>query len=466
MRIGLIAKEFVFFGVTFSELRSQVSKIEPSLSAEGKLLVALFLPLYEQQEKLIKTQSLLIKKQAKRIKHLEDKLAINSSNSSKPPSKDDFKPPKARSLRQKTGKKPGGQQGHKGSKSQLRDNPDDIIPYIVTECPDCGLNLSKVSPDGFIRKQVEDIPPLKTVVTEHKIEIKTCPCCATQWQASGCPEHIKHEFQYGPRIKAISVYLSTFQFIPAYRTKLLMKLFGVKLSTGTLDNFRWSAARQLPDFLETLRFSIIASLAGFFDETGMKIKGVGYWVHVAATKLFSLFIIHPKRGREAHEAIKVLPWFKGILHRDDYHSYHTYPQATDALCVAHLLRDLIYAIDRDEQGEWADPLIKLLLQIKGQKEDSSSGVVDRRWQGRHRKRYQELIGTYPITSSSTRSRQSKGARSFSPSTETAASSSSSRSPSKQKDFPARLKYFSGISPISSEPVILAPTDSARPTAVR
>ena len=274
MRIGLIAKEFVFFGVTFSELRSQVSKIESSLSAEGKLLVALFLPLYEQQEKLIKTQSLLIEKQAKRIKHLEDKLAINSSNSSKPPSKDDFKPPKARSLRQKTGKKPGGQQGHKGSKSQFRDNPDDIIPYIVTECPDCGLNLSKVSPDGFIRKQVEDIPPLKTVVTEHKIEIKTCPCCATQWQASGCPEHIKHEFQYGPRVKAISVYLSTFQFIPAYRTKLLMKLFGVKLSTGTLDNFRWSAARQLPDFLETLRFSIIASLAGFFDETVMKIGGV------------------------------------------------------------------------------------------------------------------------------------------------------------------------------------------------
>lgn len=341
------------------------------------MLVDLFMPFCEAQQAT--------------IKKLEDKLAVTSTNSSKPPSKDDFKPTKARSLREKSGKKPGGQLGHKGSKSRLIDNPDEIIPYTITACPGCGSNLSGVSPDGFIRKQVEDIPPLKTIVTEHKIEIKTCPCCAIQWQAAGCPEDIKHEFQYGPRVKAISVYLSSFQFIPAFRTKQLLKVFGVNLSTGTLDNFRKSAARQLPEFLETLRFSIVGYLCGFFDETGMKVKGVGHWVHVAATKLFNLFLIHPKRGREAHDEMDVLAWFKGILHRDDYHSYHNYPQATHSLCVAHLLRDLIYAIDRDKQGEWADPFVKLLLQIKQHKEESANGVVDSRWQGRHRKKYRELI---------------------------------------------------------------------------
>lgn len=364
--------------MTFDVLKLRVAELEPQLDQNGKLLVALFMP--------------FCKHLVEENKKLQDKLAISSSNSSKPPSQDVFKPkPAPKSLRQKSDKKAGGQPGHKGSKSRLIDNPDEIIPYIITECPGCGSNLSGVSPDGFIRKQVEDIPPLKTIVTEHKIEIKTCPCCATQWQASGCPEHIKHEFQYGPRIKAISVYLSAFQFIPTFRTKQLLRVFGVKLSTGTLDNFRKSAARQLPDFLETLRFSIIVSLSGFFDETGMKVKGVGYWVHVAATKLFSLFMIHPKRGREAHKEMNVLAWFKGILHRDDYHSYHTYPEATHALCVAHLLRDLIYAIDRDEQGEWADPLIKLLLQIKRHKEESANEVVDRRWQGRHRIQYRQLI---------------------------------------------------------------------------
>lgn len=363
--------------MTFAKLKAEVDRLRPALSAEGLMLVDLFMPFCEAQQET--------------IKKLEDKLAVTSANSSKPPSKDDFKPTKARSLREKSGKKPGGQLGHKGSKSRLIDNPNEIIPYTITACPGCGSNLSGVSPDGFIRKQVEDIPPLKTIVTEHRIEIKTCPCCAIQWQAAGCPEDIKHEFQYGPRVKAISVYLSAFQFIPAFRTKQLLKVFGVNLSTGTLDNFRKSAARQLPEFLETLRFSIIASLCGFFDETGMKVKGIGHWVHVAATELFSLFMIHPKRGREAHDEMDVLTWFEGILHRDDYHSYHAYPQATHSLCVAHLLRDLIYAIDRDKQEEWADPFIKLLLQVKRQKVESSNGVVDRRWQGRHRKKYRELL---------------------------------------------------------------------------
>ena len=341
------------------------------------MLVDLFLPFCEAQQAT--------------IKKLEDKLAVNSSNSSKPPSKDDFKSPRARSLRKKSGKKAGGQQGHEGKKRELSDNPDEIIPYVVDECLDCGKDLLGVAADDFIRKQIEDIPPIKTIITEHRIELKTCPCCAIQWQAGGCPEHIKHEFQYGPRVKAISVYLSAFQFIPALRTKQLMEVFGVKLSTGTLDNFRKSAARGLLTFLETLRLSIITSHAGFFDETGMKIKGVGHWVHVAATKLFSRFIIHRKRGREAHKEMDILAWFKGILHRDDYHSYYAYPQATHALCVAHLMRDLIYAIDRDEQAEWADPMIELLLQIKRQVEKSTQGTVDRRWQGRHRKRYRELL---------------------------------------------------------------------------
>jgi hypothetical protein len=83
---GVFRKKVLFSRVTFAELKIQVTKIEPGLSAEGKMLVALFMPFCESQQQ--------------KIKELEDKLAINSSNSSKPP--------KARSLRKKTTKKPGG----------------------------------------------------------------------------------------------------------------------------------------------------------------------------------------------------------------------------------------------------------------------------------------------------------------------------------------------------------------------
>ena len=131
-----------------------------------------------------------------RIKTLEDKLAINSANSSKPPSRDEFTSPPKRSLRKSSGKQAGGQPGHKGSGKRLTDTPDDIVTYAVTECPDCGRDLSGVAADQIIRRQVEDLPPIKTLVVEHRLELKTCPCCAVQWQAEGCPT--SHEFEYGP----------------------------------------------------------------------------------------------------------------------------------------------------------------------------------------------------------------------------------------------------------------------------
>jgi transposase len=361
--------------VTFAELSQQVDKLRPALSAEGQMLVDLFMPFCEAQQAT--------------IKKLEDQLAINSRNSSKPPSKDDFPPPKNRSLRKSSGKSPGGQPGHKGVGGRLKDNPDNTVKYQVNACPDCGRNLRDEPIDEIIRRQIEDLPPIKTVVIEHQIEVKTCPCCAIQWQAGGCP--VLNEFEYGPRIKAISVYLSAFQFIPALRTKQMLKVLGVELSTGSLDNFRKRASRELTGFMAQLRQSIISSTAAFFDETGMKVKGIGHWVHVAATSLFSLFILHRKRGREAHEVMNILAHYKGILHRDDYHSYHNYPEATHSLCCAHLQRDLIYAKDRDGQGEWAGPIIGLLVKIKEHAERSSTAMIDVRWQGRYRKKYQDLI---------------------------------------------------------------------------
>jgi transposase len=89
--------------------------------------------------------------------------------------------------------------------------------------------------------------------------------------------------------------------------------------------------------------------------------------------------------------MNVLPHFTGLLHRDDYHSYHGYDQATHSLCKAHLLRDLNYAIERDAQASWARPLIKLLLKIKEQVERSDGGILCPAWQGRHRRAYRRLI---------------------------------------------------------------------------
>lgn len=287
-----------------SQLQNQVDRVGATLSGEGKELVTLLMGVIVAQDA--------------RIKALEDQLSKHSGNSSKPPSQDIFRTPKARSLRKGSGKSPGGQPGHQGKGGQLKGNADCIVEYPVAACPACGVDLSTTPADYIICKQIEDLPPIKTFVEEHRIQVKTCPCCQQQWKAQGCPAHVQHSFAYGPRVKALAIYLSAFQFIPAQRTKQLMATLGVVLSTGSLDNFRQAAGRELGAFQDALRKCVLTSAAAFFDETGVKVQGIGHWVHVACTariaaQMFSLFMLHPKRGRKAHQDMAVLADFQGGL---------------------------------------------------------------------------------------------------------------------------------------------------------
>lgn len=361
--------------MTFAELKLAIEQLSPSLSEEGKMLVSLFMPFCEAQQA--------------RIKELEDQLAKNSRNSSKPPSQDHYGSPRPNNSANRDGRKAGGQAGHKGHKAKLKDDPDHTIRYQLDKCPDCDHDLKATLLDELIRKQVEDIPPLRSVITEHQIEVKTCPCCGQQWQAGGCEQ--QHEYEYGPHIKSLAVYMSIHQFIPQGRIQSFLKLFGIKLSTGTLNNFRHQGAKALSEFEFSLKQKLTQAKAAHFDETGMKVNGVNHWVHVASTKLLSWFGIHRNRGRIAHDAFSILPDFKGIAHRDSYRSYDDYPKSKDSLCNAHIIRELEFAIERDGQAFWAKPMLDLLLTIKKQVEARADRIADLRWQGRHRRKYQALV---------------------------------------------------------------------------
>ncbi len=137
--------------------------------------VALVHRLYEaleQNEQLTQQNEEL----SKRIKELEGQLAKNSRNSSKPPSSDGLKKPKPKpkSLRKKSGRKPGGQKGHQGKTLCMVEKPDFKITYAVDQCQHCECSLKKQAPERLERRQVFDIPAPKLEVTEHLAEVKTC----------------------------------------------------------------------------------------------------------------------------------------------------------------------------------------------------------------------------------------------------------------------------------------------------
>src|SRR5260370_11336840 len=138
-----------------------------------------------------------------RVKALEGQQAKDSHNSSLPPSSDRFvRPPK--SLRQKSGKKPGGQPGHRGHHLQQVETPDTVLIHPVECCEYCQQDLHTQAADQPERRQVFDLPPQRLWVTEHRVEEKQCPHCFHLTRAS-FPALVKAPAQYGTGIAALAV---------------------------------------------------------------------------------------------------------------------------------------------------------------------------------------------------------------------------------------------------------------------
>ena len=135
--------------------------------------------LFEKEREQWKQKQLELLKRIEALeaenKQLRDRLALNSQNSSKPPSSDASR--KSKSLRKSRGRSRGGQPGHKGHHLAFSESPDHVEPHFVNTCETCGEDLSQVAVETTLKRQVFDLPPLQLEVTEHQVEQKICPCC-------------------------------------------------------------------------------------------------------------------------------------------------------------------------------------------------------------------------------------------------------------------------------------------------
>ena len=169
-----------------------------------------------------------------RVKILEDQRAQNSRNSSKPPSSDQTKPA-PKSLRQRSGRKPGGQPGHRGDTLRMVACPDRVEVHAPAQCERCAWSLAQVAAHDQERRQVFDVPGLRLAVVEHRLEHKRCPGCGTL-NTGTFPQSVGAPVQYGPRLKALAVYLIDFQLLPYARTaEFFADVFGQSISQGTLQ---------------------------------------------------------------------------------------------------------------------------------------------------------------------------------------------------------------------------------------
>src|SRR4029077_17963475 len=153
-------------------------------------------------------QQALIAQLQERIAELERRLGLNSGNSGKPPSSDGLKKPvRVSSLRERSGKKTGGQNGHPGETLRRSETPDATIDHYPQTCAGCGEALSAAMATAHIARQVFDLPePQPLIVTEHRAHRCYCAACSTHTRAN-FPEGVKAPVQYGARIAPFVVYL-------------------------------------------------------------------------------------------------------------------------------------------------------------------------------------------------------------------------------------------------------------------
>jgi len=318
-------------------------------------------------ETTIQQQQVQIHQLQTRVHDLEARLSKNSSNSSKPPGSDGLKKPKPKSLRGKSGKKPGAQQGHAGKGLMQVENPDVIVTHSPTSCNGCGVNLNQVDGTCVERRQVFDIPQPKIEVTEHQALQKQCPCCGELSRAV-FPDTIRGPVQYGERLQALTAYFAHQHFIPVDRTcQIFEDVFGVPIAPGTCSNIDERLFRQLESFESSLKAYLLASQVLHFDETGMRCEKKLRWVHVASSQLATLYTIHVKRGQEAMDEADILPQFQGTGIHDHWFPYFAYEQITHGLCNAHHLRELTF-IHEQEREEWAGRMKDLLIFAKNEVE--------------------------------------------------------------------------------------------------
>src|SRR5438128_1565407 len=195
-----------------------------------------------------------------RVKALEGQQAKDSHNSSLPPSSDRFvRPPK--SLRKKSGKKPGGQKGHRGHHLQQAEIPDQVLIHPVERCERCQHDLREQPADMLERRQVMDLPVKRLWITEHRVEEKQCPVCYHLTRAR-FPPSIKAPAQYGTGIQALAVSLLEGQYVPYARaTKVLRDLLGIQLQASSIASFveevlKQAWARKMKDLLLDMKAKV------------------------------------------------------------------------------------------------------------------------------------------------------------------------------------------------------------------
>ena len=281
------------------------------------------------------------------IKELKHRLSKyenpkNSNNSSVPPSKDENRP-KRKSLREKTGKKVGGQKGRKGTTLKMINTPDFRQKHVPDFCNCCGSDISELTSQFVGKRQVFDIPEIKVQVTEHQVFKVRCNC--GHETTSSYPTQANAPVSYGNNIESLIGYFHARQYIPFKRMQEIFKdIFNTPISEGGIHYLLSKLVKKSQPAYDLIKQKLVSNTkyAIGADETGMKVAGNKHWAWTWQNKEATFITITDNRGqRSITETFK--DGFKNsVLVHDCWASHFNTKALSHQVCTAHLLRDMNY----------------------------------------------------------------------------------------------------------------------------
>jgi transposase len=280
----------------------------------------------------------------KRVQEIEQQLTRfttrkDSHNSSIPPSKDENRPRRTNSLREPSGKKPGGQPGHEGRTLEMTSNPDHIIDYRSSFCPSCGGDVSHVPAEVAETRQVIDLPVIKQIVTEHRVYQYRCDC-GHVFQ-SDFPLDVPWKVSYGKMLESLIGYFSVRQYLPFKRLQELMRdVFGVSISEGGIHCLLNRLADNGITAYEMIRQEVMNSPVIGTDETGMNVNGKKHWFWTWQSKLATYIAASSNRGMNTIDDHTVEISDQAVLVHDCWRAHFQTPVGRHQLCTVHLIREL------------------------------------------------------------------------------------------------------------------------------
>lgn len=329
---------------------ARIAELEAELVAKDVVIAAQAARIQEL-EQIVTTLTQQVAALLKEVEQLKERANRNSRNSNLPPSSDPLGSAapgsKKNNEASSTGRKRGGQPGHRGRHRELvpEEQVDEVIDLFPPQCENCWAPLPQTPDPSPARHQHTELPAIKPNTTEWRRHTVGCPDCGYKTCAAHDPNKIPAS-PFGPRLMSVIALLTgVYHLSRRQAVSLGSDVLGVQLSLGAVSVIEARVSEAVEPAVDEAWKQVENAPVKNTDGTSWKQAGVGLALWTIATASATVFKI-VSSGSE-----KILkPLFgalKGILISDRAAALMFWAMERRQICWAHLLRKFVSFSERD-----------------------------------------------------------------------------------------------------------------------